>query len=215
MRYTFFLPRIAILFTSVICAQKTSSSSSSGTVFAPPLPTLVDPQILPRFEIDVVFPRNETYNASASEAFPIAFVVQNFTEIGILGNFTILWDIMPFSYGRVPGGIDYDAGTFTLPADPGEGPVVLVDSTNVTKWIRRKDRDERFMLWWHVHWNSLRNCSNYGPHTVFNGIMFDVETPDEAESRRFRNENATAIGKPADVAQARRQPLILHFGELG
>jgi len=45
-------------------------------------------------EVDIVFPRNETYKPA--DVFPIVLAVQNITTLRAMGQVTGSWDIMRF-----------------------------------------------------------------------------------------------------------------------
>ncbi|OAQ59655.1 hypothetical protein VFPPC_03864 [Pochonia chlamydosporia 170] len=126
-------------------------------------------------EIDVIFPRNETYKPA--DNFPIALVVQNITGLGSIGNYFIHWAIMPYIEGRIPDiGLRWNAD-FALPRDnTGSKPVILVDTLNVTEWIHTKARGERYMLHWSITWDNRAlsvRCGGNG--YVLGGIMFGLE----------------------------------------
>lgn len=134
------------------------------------------------FEIDIIFPLNETYKATSN--FPIAIAVQNFSSLRTLGRFTLSWDIMPYSRGDVPGGITYDDGEFNVTSpsqaiDLGGDTFVFVANSNVSGWIGEKRRDERYMLNWHVQWWDFRDRCGSENTGVFGNLMFSVEAPSE------------------------------------
>jgi hypothetical protein len=58
-----------------------------------PVPTTVQHR-----EVDIVFPRNETYKAA--DAFPIVFAVQNLTALTSLGKYRLAWGITSFTDGE-------------------------------------------------------------------------------------------------------------------
>lgn len=140
-------------------------------------------QDIPHFELDVIFPRNETY--LPAETFPIAFAIQNLTALRTLGDFDIGWDIMPYAYGRTAGGITYDMGDFEMLEDGGDGTSIFVANSNVTGWIGEKNRrGEQYALHWHVAWYGLKDrCGTEGT-SVFGHIMFDVQADWERRETR-------------------------------
>ena len=115
------------------------------------------------FEIDNVFPRNETYKRA--DVFPIVFALQNMTAMASIGQFELTWSIMPFGEGRRPSGLvpDYDlfmlAGSRLLPPNntaPSDGTTYLVDYTNFTAWFSYNEgADDRLMLQWSLRWPGL------------------------------------------------------------
>lgn len=102
-------------------------------------------QEVPHFEIDVIFPRNETY--LPADTFPIAIAIQNLTAVRTLGEFEVAWDIMPFVNGLTPGDVTYDMADFEMLEDGGDGTSIFVANSNVTGWIeKKKQRGEKYGL---------------------------------------------------------------------
>ncbi|KAI8663533.1 hypothetical protein NCS57_00954600 [Fusarium keratoplasticum] len=154
------------------------------------------------FEIDVIFPRNETYKPTG--VFPISLAVQNYTALRAAGNFSLSWHIMPYSYGRIPGGITWDEGDFETNNSPDDNDtVVFVANTNVTEWIHQKDRDDRFRLQWHLEWDFRNDCDYKGSY-VFGGIMFSIETEQEA----IKSPGGKGIGKRPNVLDVPECPVL-------
>ncbi|KAM6529923.1 hypothetical protein FALCPG4_008046 [Fusarium falciforme] len=154
------------------------------------------------FEIDVIFPRNETYRAAG--VFPISLAVQNYTALRAAGNFFLSWHIMPYSYGRIPGGITWDEGDFKTNNSPDDNDtVVFVANTNVTEWIHQKDQDDRFRLQWHLEWDFRNECDYKGSY-VFGGIMFSIETEREA----IKSPGGKGTGKRPNVLDVPECPVL-------
>ncbi|KAK4040089.1 hypothetical protein C8A01DRAFT_35869 [Parachaetomium inaequale] len=132
-------------------------------------------------EIDIVFPRNETYRDT--DVFPIVMAVQNISTIReTKGDYQIFWDIMPYSDGLIPGGILYDSGTLQiLTNNTITGSTFLVAATNATKWLRENrstGRFDRFMLQWYFE-DSDREERCGGPrngNAGRGGLMFNIQT---------------------------------------
>lgn len=147
------------------------------------------PTDFPSFEIDNVFPRNETYKPT--DVFPIVFAIQNMTAMASIGQFTLLWSIMPFGEGHRPGGISYEnrqmelSGSHILPPNntaPSDGTTYLVDYTNVTEWITHpRDDDYRFMLQWYLSYHDVPEACGYAGTSPAAGtpgdgsVMFNVQ----------------------------------------
>ncbi|KAK4151007.1 hypothetical protein C8A00DRAFT_36353 [Chaetomidium leptoderma] len=92
------------------------------------------PTTIQNFEVDVVFPRNESY--APKDVFPIVLAIQNISILRAIGDFEAYWDIMPFSEGYIPGRITYDGGSFQIPNDTAtDGPTFLVTTTNGTNRV--------------------------------------------------------------------------------
>lgn len=154
------------------------------------------------FEIDVIFPRNETYRPAG--VFPISLAVQRYTSLRAAGNFSLSWHIMPYSYGRIPGGITWDEGDFETNISPDDNDtVIFVANTNVTEWIHQKDHDDRFRLQWHLEWDFRNECDSKGSY-VFGGIMFSIETEWEAK----KSPGGEGIGKRPDVLDVPECPVL-------
>ncbi|KAH7129286.1 hypothetical protein EDB81DRAFT_808977 [Dactylonectria macrodidyma] len=152
--------------------------------------------------MDVTFPRNEAYRPS--EVFPISLAVQDYTELWELGNFTFIWTIMPYSSGRIRGGIIHDRGYFHLqkPREVGK-PGILVANTNVSDWIVRKSYGEQYMLQWHILWNIVEDCGQEDSK-VFGNLMFSIQTGGEA----VHSPNGTANGKNIGVLDVPACPVL-------
>lgn len=160
-------------------------------------------QEVPHFEIDVIFPRNETY--LPADNFPIAIAIQNLTAVRTLGDFVVAWDVMPFGEGRTPGGIRYDMGDFEMLEDGGDGTSIFVANSNVTGWIEKKNRrGEKYGLIWNVLWPGLKErCGTEGTN-VFGNIIFDVQT--EWERRETRVE--VPMGLTPDIKEVPECPVF-------
>jgi hypothetical protein len=156
-------------------------------------------------EVDLVFPRNETYRHT--EIIPIVLAVQNLAAWAAANSSTVWsFSIDPWSEGSVPGGISYDFGYFEmLPNDaPATDPTFLVAVTNVTKWYSdlhiAKRWGEKYMLQWAAgrrtpdspcHTNGFRLGSS-------EAVMFDVRmTDNEDYFPRY-----TSPGTAVDILQA-------------
>lgn len=155
-------------------------------------------------EIDVIFPRNETYKPTAD--FPIALAIQNATAIGVLGNYTLSWVITPYTQGLIPTGQAYGDGKFVVP-DEASGPVILVGTSNVTAWIRRKMRGDRYMLRWSVVWDGLVERCGYNTSIITGGLMFGIEADWESEPGAYGAEDA-GKGKAPDIMQVPECPVV-------
>ncbi len=151
-------------------------------------PALSTPTVYPRFEVDVVLPRNETYNWA--EVFPVVLAIQNPENATVLGgDFYIRWIIMSWGAGHHPAGLDVGGDdqnrrwffservTFK-----DNEPYYLVNTTNVYQWNNgiTPFRHDVFELQWSVHWDQ-GPCPN--PHGAHGEIFFTINndtgiTPD-------------------------------------
>lgn len=144
-------------------------------------------QEVPHFEMDYVFPRNETY--STVDILPIALAIQNLTAVRTIGDFNILWAIMPYRDGVMPTGATPAKGYFEIPKprDNDDEPYVFVDYTNVTEWIGRKQGPETYAMQFYLQWVSGGQCDPHAgddvPSIVIGHHMFSIESPAEAKHR--------------------------------
>jgi len=161
----------------------------------------------PSFEVDIIFPRNETYKET--EHLPIAFVFQNVSAVlaapKIMGKPTIQWSIMPFRGGWSPGGLHLDEGEFTIPTDATkQDHTIFVAYTNITAWwddFRKPPAEEqyRYQLRWHVRWLAHQGNGGECDHVAQGKMMFNLE-------RLLWYEDPKMVGKTADIMQATECP---------
>lgn len=145
------------------------ASAVSATSAAPPAASA--PQKA-QLEVDFVFPRNETYKAS--DIFPVAFAFHGLDAMRTLPKFKLKWFIMPYAYGRIPGGIDFDWGNFEVPTE-GDS-FIAVANTNVSNWLHRANRSDRFMMIWAAIWDDWDESDRCGmPRSLGNRIMFSIQ----------------------------------------
>jgi hypothetical protein len=149
-----------------------------------------------QFEVDIVFPHNDTYKPT--DAMPIVFAIQNATVPQSIGNFQLGWQIMHYQGGHFNesttsqvafGGMVVHANE-TPPVDP---TLFLVDFTNVTHWVRwgrpvppateyTPAADDRYLLQWSITWTGLLgNCTkaeaSVSARVLARGaLMFNVQT---------------------------------------
>lgn len=171
---------------------------------------------IPSFEVDIIFPRNETYKRA--DHIPIVFAIQNMSAVLAIGkamgsNIEIAWGLMPYRDGSRPSGIYYDMGTFPIPADAMEqNYTVFVDYTNVTAWSNYPDfnkppqKDDVYNLRWGLKWgtskeNEAGECGDkhHGLIGVRGAIEFSFEWPDISGQPEV-------VGKVADIMQAPECP---------
>lgn len=139
------------------------------------------------FEMDYVFPRNETY--STVDILPVALAIQNLTAVRTIGDFKILWAIMPYRDGVTPTGVTPAQGLFDIPepSEDDDEPYIFVDYTNVTEWIDRKQGPEAYAMQFYLQWFSGGQCDRDAgddvPSIVIGHQMFSIESPGEAKRR--------------------------------
>ena len=151
-----------------------TTAATSTLVPSPPIPSPY-----PRFEVDVVFPRNETYNWAP--VFPIILAIQNPQNATALGDFHIRWDIMSWREGRSPTGLYVEGddkrrrGFFSNRVSFKDNePFYLVNATNVTQWRpgrMRPAETDVLNMYWSVEWDQ-GPCSN--PHYASGEIRFTI-----------------------------------------
>ncbi|PVH94806.1 hypothetical protein DM02DRAFT_180641 [Periconia macrospinosa] len=128
------------LFATLAAAQSTPNSSNKNDSPTPmPTPTPM-PGSLPKFEIDIIHPRNTTYNLTSH--LPIVFAFQNFDALTSLRGLSFIWVIQHFDWPFYRGGEDfkqYDLDQDSLKPEfqklvvPGS-PYILVESSKTDKW---------------------------------------------------------------------------------
>lgn len=167
-------------------------------------------QEVPHFEMDYVFPLNETY--STVDILPVALAIQNLTAVRTIGDFKIIWAIMPYRGGVTPTGATPAHGLFEIP-EPRENddePYIFVDYTNVTEWIGRKEGPETYAMQFYLQWFSGDQCDRDAgddvPSIVIGHQMFSIESPGEAK-RRAEDRLITGLdivdeGKEPDLMDA-------------
>ncbi|KAI0019753.1 hypothetical protein F4780DRAFT_780241 [Xylariomycetidae sp. FL0641] len=129
-------------------------------------------------EIDILFPRNATYNVT--DNFPVAVAIQNIPTALSAEGLSLFWAIMPWGdSGNIPGGLVFDSGYFATP-DPSAGTALLVNSTNSSAWYDLDAHEyNRFQLQVHMSWDEAANAfACPGTAGVFAELMFSVRWPD-------------------------------------
>ncbi|KAG7290312.1 hypothetical protein NEMBOFW57_000311 [Staphylotrichum longicolle] len=149
---------------------------------------------MPRhFEVDIVFPHNETYKPT--DTMPIVFAVQNITVPISIGDFQLDWYIWNFPGGQFDRNrSDHVSwGSFQVPAytiangTALDTTLFLVGFTNVTNWFRylrpipaateyTPAVDDRFVLQWMMHWSDLPETC---PETLVwlkGAMMLNIQT---------------------------------------
>lgn len=96
----------------------------------------------------------------------------------------IFWDVMPYGEGVRPGGIYYDKGTLRVSNDTDLESNYLIATTNVTEWIRRSSRDDRFMPQWSFSFDSCGDDVLTREHLMFNIATEEVITYEPGEIHR-------------------------------
>lgn len=163
----------------------------------------------PHFELDIVFPRNETY--FPADDFPIAIAIQNHTALRTLGDdYRIFWSIFAYTHGTSARG-PYDRGDLLPLADiipPGEhvveedGNHIFVGYTNASDWIQEKRPGDLYALHYYVDWDGYQErCGNGEDSGVTGHLMFSVEAQWETLDREWwlLEESDPEVRKPLVV----------------
>ncbi|MBE3041554.1 hypothetical protein IMZ48_03035, partial [Candidatus Bathyarchaeota archaeon] len=165
------------------------------------LATLAAAQERPHFEVDMIFPRNESY--TLTHAFPIAYAIQNITPPRTLGEIFIHWEIigLEYSWDTRGGGSIMDSGILKEESRTqlSENYTVFVDYTDVYDWIKHKEKDMLFSLQWDLWRESDREeeCRvSYGSGELQFSIMRDGE------------QERLGLGVEPDVAKAGECPVF-------
>jgi hypothetical protein len=121
-----------------------------------------------QFEVDIVFPHNETYKPA--DTMPIVFAIQNASVATSIGSFSVFWTIWQLQGGQynATSSSSVDFGNFEVFSNEtsADKPLFLVDFTNVTDWVRfgrpippattyTPAVDDRYLLQWSIVWTSL------------------------------------------------------------
>ncbi|VUC36268.1 unnamed protein product [Clonostachys rosea] len=154
--------------TTSAAASATSNSIASTTPTSTGLPDNT-------FEIDIIYPRNETYNAT--DTFPVVVALQKPHVASRLGKIRFGAYIIPYSNWDTRGGIDvgnterwlrtYDAANFT-----GD-PFFAVEVTDVTSWNKELGYSGRGLhaLIWSILWLD-QNDTACGQGNYIDGRIF-------------------------------------------
>ena len=116
-------------------------------------------QEAPHFEMDVIFPRNETYKAT--DFFPVAIVLQNTTAPRLLGNYTVPYKIVGIKHHHEPRETYYfpmiesemQAVEGVGGGDGDDDFAIYVANTNATDWIQKREWGMTYELQVHTYWD--------------------------------------------------------------
>lgn len=110
-----------------------------------------------------------------------------------LPNYTLAWYIMPYTDGRIPGGIDFDEGYFEVPQE-GDS-FIAVANTNVSSWIHRSNgKSFRYMMIWYARWNDRDESERCGmPRSLSNRIMFSIQSQYMLDNHQFHDDEEVGL----------------------
>ncbi|CAK7231909.1 hypothetical protein SBRCBS47491_008089 [Sporothrix bragantina] len=132
-----------------------------------------DDASLLNIEIDVIFPRNESY--AQTEILPIAISVQGISALQGT-DFDLIWDVNIYDPAESDVLHDHlDGGLFkvdnTLPASSTNdtNATVFVAYTNITSWINKLNSTDHLVLMVGAGWNFTGLCDS----RIYGGFVLD------------------------------------------
>ncbi len=157
-----------------------------------------------QFEVDIVFPHNETYKPA--DILPIVFAIQNATIPRSIGVFQLDWKIWICKGGQFNENTSIDVGWGTMQGfgtneTAADKPLFLVGFAMLTDWLSAYKYtptvDDRYLLQWDLFWPYLvGNCTD--PWVSFEAgrgaVMFNIQTVGG-------NEGSGQQGKVHDVQE--------------
>ncbi|KAL2194005.1 hypothetical protein P885DRAFT_44176 [Corynascus similis CBS 632.67] len=175
-----------------------------------------------QFEIDIVFPRNETYREA--ELFPIVYAIQNMTSIRETNAvFRLSWFIGQLNTFE-PGEQISDSGYFKISTgEVDENPSLLVHGNNATRWFESpmynpENRNKWVFLWSLdlINSDEERQCPLRGGNELAEReLIFDVKSDtylnnhklEDAESlvQRHRHPRHPRVSRVRDPGQCRSE----------
>lgn len=178
-----------LAFSDFTLAQSTSSVAATSSAGG----NATD-SFLPVLEVDVIFPRNETYQET--EILPIAINVQRLPEVRNVGELNFVWSLSFYSSDGVFNAYsDIDSGLF-VPTNISDG-TIQIGYTNMTSWISRLNYTSHVQFEVNVVWNFTYLCDHPARGgTQMAEILFRVESDVQLA---YQPDNSSI---PADVAQA-------------
>jgi hypothetical protein len=154
-----------------------------------------------QFEVDIVFPHNETYKPA--DIMPIVLAIQNPSSARSIGSFSVFWRIIQLPGGQLnltlPVTVDYgDIQVSSNDVTPADTALFIVDFTNVTDWIQygrpippatkyTPAVDDRYLLQWSIVWTSLfPTCAKFDSLVAADlpadgALTFNIQTDWEGE----------------------------------
>lgn len=177
---------------SATTSAASSTSTSSSNASAPFLPVL---------ELDVIFPRNETYQET--EILPVAINVQHLPEVRNVGDLLFVWSFEIYDPDRTLGIDNFlDSGRF-VPANLSSDGTIQIGYSNMTDWIGRLNYTSHVQLQVNVVWNFTYLC-DFPAHggTEMAELLFRVESQVQ---QNYQPDNSSI---PADIAQAPDCPVF-------
>jgi hypothetical protein len=123
-----------------------------------------------QFEVDIVFPHNETYKPA--DTMPIVLAIQNPSVAVSVGSFDVFWQINELKGGStLSSTVDFgNFPVFSNQTTSADTTLFLVAFTNITDWFRPIPPatqyipavDDRFLLHWSIVWTSLfQTCTKF------------------------------------------------------
>lgn len=178
----------SLLFAGPALAQSTtttgSSSASTSSAF------------LPVIEVDVIFPRNETYQET--EILPLAINVQRLNEARNIGELRFSWHVDIYDTSNTFNVYNWlDSGLFVAANTTGDDGNIQIAYTNMTSWIDKLNTTSHLVFGVTAIWNFTYMCDHPADGGLtMTEIIFRVESDVQ---RGFQPDNSSI---PADIAQA-------------
>ncbi|CAK7199466.1 hypothetical protein SEUCBS139899_002146 [Sporothrix eucalyptigena] len=140
-------------------------------------------------EIDVVFPRNESY--AQTEILPIAISVRGLGELYNTSEFDLIWDLNLYDPDRINVIDDYLDGALFLPENVlpagstnNTDAIVFVGYSNITSWIGKLNYTSHIVLSVGVGYNFTGLCdSRIYSAFVLDESLFQVKSSVELAAR--------------------------------
>ncbi|CAK7222090.1 hypothetical protein SCUCBS95973_004723 [Sporothrix curviconia] len=135
-----------------------------------------DEASLLNIEIDVVFPRNETY--AQTEILPIAISVQGLAPLMNSPDFKIIWDIGIYDptptasdvlHDHLDGGLFKVNNTLSASSTNDTDATVFVAYTNITSWIGQLNSTDHLVLSIGPSYNLTGLCDS----RIYGGLVLD------------------------------------------
>ncbi len=155
-------------------------------------------------EVDIVYPRNETYLSNST--IPIAVAVKNISKFDELGGYRFQWYIRSYEIHPEATVRVIDSGaffpeeliTFGNYTDLSDDRRLFIHTTDVNDWAGYQRTDEaKFVFFYSVDWQNMQDkpsCLNT-EKLLSGSFVFSIEIPDT------KNDN-TGKGKKGDARNA-------------
>ncbi|KAL1891956.1 hypothetical protein Sste5346_007300 [Sporothrix stenoceras] len=184
----------SLAFSGLAHAQSASSSAAAPAASSASTNSNATSAFLPVLEVDVIFPRNETYQET--EILPVAINVQRLPEVRNVGDLTFIWSLEIYGLSSDPNFDRFLESGLFVPANTSDG-TIQIGYSNMTSWISKLNYTSHVLLNVNVVWNFTYLCDHPARGgTEMAEIMFRVESEVQ---QNYQPDNSSI---PADIAQA-------------